>query len=639
MLDSLRKGAGTWIAKLFIALLIFSFAIWGVTDFLQGYGQNTVAKVGEKEVSLLEFDRMYRQDLNRLGQQFGRPLTPQEGASLGIPQQALARLIGQAAMSNAAQELKVGISDDRLGAIIQSDPAFQGASGRYDRSRLQQVLNANDYREDEYVILRRQEAERSQVIEGLIGGMSAPQTYLAAFDAFQNETRSVEYIAIAAEQIGDIEDPAEDALVTYYDGKKADFRAPEYREIKYVELVPSALARPEDITDADARSEYDRRISDFAEPERRRVRQLSFNSDEDAQDASEALTAGKTFADLMADRNLTNNDVTLGVMSRADFLDDAIGDAAFGLSAGETSDVVDGRFSNVIVNVEEIIPANTTPFADVRDEIVEELALEQAEREILDLLDEIEDARAGGALLDEIGERFSLAVKSTGSFDREGKTTIETDAILPDAEGLIAGAFDSDIGIENDVLQIGNRGYLWYDVTSVTPERDRDLDEVRDQVIAAWKSDQLNERLSQKATDLLTKAESGTSLGDLAAAEGVTVQTAEGVTRSVPTGDLGRDALTAIFEGPAGSVATAETADGNGRVVLKVTGSEIPEFNPETSEVTALEGQLSQQVQNSLLDLFVAEQETRAGVDINSAAVAQVMGLNPDGTAHSGSGM
>ncbi|MDN3719475.1 hypothetical protein QW131_10255 [Roseibium salinum] len=33
MLDALRRGAGTWIAKLFIALLILSFGIWGITGF------------------------------------------------------------------------------------------------------------------------------------------------------------------------------------------------------------------------------------------------------------------------------------------------------------------------------------------------------------------------------------------------------------------------------------------------------------------------------------------------------------------------------------------------------------------------------------------------------------------------------
>jgi peptidyl-prolyl cis-trans isomerase D len=286
----------------------------------------------------------------------------------------------------------------------------------------------------------------------------------------------------------------------------------------------------------------------------------------------------------------------------------------------------------VIVNVEEVLPASTTPFSDVKAEIVEALALEQAEREILDLLDEVEDARAGGALLDEIGERFSLTVKTSGSFDNAGKTTAGTDAILPDADGLLAGVFDSDVGVENDVLQIGNRGYLWYDVTTVTPARDRDLDEVREDVIVSWKSDQMNERLSAKATDLLAKAEGGTALADIAAEEGLQVQTAASVVRNTPTGELGREALTAVFEGPAGTVASAATADGNGRLIMKVTASTIPDFDAETAEAKTLQNQLSEQIRTSLLNLYVGEQQNAAGVEINNAGIARVIGLDQGGS-------
>ncbi len=639
MLDALRKGAGTWIAKLFIALLIFSFGIWGVTDFLQGYGQNTAAKVGETEVSLLDFDRTYRQDLNRIGQQLGRPLTPAEGAQIGVPQQALGRLVAEAAMSNAATDLKLGVSDTQLAAVIQADPAFQGSSGRYDRSRLQQVLQSNGYREDEYVVQRRHGVERNQIVQAIGGGMAAPKAYLEALNAFQGEKRSVEYLAITADQIGEIEDPAEDVLATYYDGNKVGFRAPEYREIKYVELVPSALARPEDISNEDAKAEYDRRIGSFAEPERRRVRQISFNNAAEAQTAADELANGKSFAELMSDRNLANNDVALGVMARTDFLDDSIGDAVFALGAGETSGTVDGRFSTVIVNVEEVLPASTTPFEEVKAELVEELSIEQAEREILDLLDEIEDARAGGALLDEIGERFTLPVKTTGSFDQAGKSLVGTDAILPDVEGLLAGVFASDIGVENDVLQIGNRGYLWYDVTKVTPERDRDLDEVRADVVTAWKTDQLNERLSNKAIELLAKAEGGTALSDLATEEELQVQSANELARNQPTGDIGQDALTALFEGPEGSVVTAETADSNGRLIVKVTASVIPAFDDTTPESDALGTQIAQQIRDSLLGLYISDQENQAGVEINNAGIAQVIGLGQDGATQNGYGM
>ncbi|CTQ54768.1 Peptidyl-prolyl cis-trans isomerase D [Roseibium album] len=628
MLDALRKGAGTWIAKVFIALLIFSFAAWGVADFLQGFNQTTAAKVGETDVSLLDFERTYRQDLNRVSQQIGRPLTPVEGSSLGIPQQALGRLVAEAAMNNAAKNLKLGVSDERLASIIQSDPAFEGFGGRYDRNRLQQLLQANGYREDEYVIQRRNIAERGQLAEGVAGGMKAPISYLEALDAYQSETRNAEYLLINAAQIGEIEDPAEDVLNSYFEENKADFRAPEYREIKFVALTPEALSRPDDVNEEDARAEYERRAEDFFQPERRKIRQMSFPSQVAAEEAAEELKNGKTFDQLMTERNLVNNDVTLGEMAKADFLDEALGDAAYSLAEGETSGAVEGRFSTVILNVEEVLPESTQPFEDVKDGIVTDLAKEQAEREILDLLDEIEDARAGGALLDEVGERFSLTVESPEAFDSSGKSVSGTDVTLPDAEGLLTGTFESDIGVENDVLQLGTQGFFWYDVSKVIPSRDRTIDEVKDDVVAAWKSDELAKRLNDTATDLLAKAKNGTPLLALAAETGLDLKTAEGLSRNTPSGDFSREAITALFSGPVSTIATTEAADGSSKLILRVSGTTTPTFDVNSPEVSTLGDQISQQMQDSLLGQFVTDQENKAGVDINNAGIARVIGLD-----------
>ena len=628
MLDALRKGAGTWVAKLFIALLILSFAVWGVSGFLTGVGQNTVAKVGDTEVSVVDFDRTYRQDLNRLAQQFGRQLTPAEGAALGIPQQSLGKLVAEAAMDSTAQTLKLGVSDEQLAEIIQSDPAFRGANGQYDRNRLQAVLQQNGYSEDEFVVQRREVAERGQLAEGIAGSMKAPISYLEALDAYQSETRTADYLLVTPQFIGEIADPSEDTLKAYFEEKKADFRAPEYREITYVALTPEAVARPQDISEEDARAEYERRIDDFSQPERRRVRQLSFPTKEAADEAAAELAEGKTFEDLMSERNLTSNDVALGVMTRSDFLDEAIGDAVFALDAGATSGAVDGRFSTLIVNVEEILPESVKPFEEVKDTIVTELAREQAEREILDLLDEIEDAIAGGATLPEVGERFALEVETPAAFDASGKGEDGSDVSLPQAEDLLSATFESDVGIVNDVLQLGAQGFLWFDVTNVNPARDRTLDEVRADVIAAWKKDELSKRLSDAAADLRARAESGTPFIALAADTGLEIKIASDLKRNTPSGDFGREAVAAAFSGPVGTTAVTETADGLGRLVLKVTGANVPDFNADSPEVAALETQLSQQIQDTVLGQFISDRESRIGVEINNAAVARVLGLD-----------
>ena len=61
MLEALRRGASSWVAKGLLGLLVISFAIWGVADVFRGYGQGSLATVGAKEISVEEFQRAYGQ--------------------------------------------------------------------------------------------------------------------------------------------------------------------------------------------------------------------------------------------------------------------------------------------------------------------------------------------------------------------------------------------------------------------------------------------------------------------------------------------------------------------------------------------------------------------------------------------------
>ncbi|WP_150524905.1 SurA N-terminal domain-containing protein [Roseibium sediminis] len=631
MLDALRKGAGTWVAKIFIALLVFSFAVWGVADVFTGFGQNVAAKVGETEISTLTFDRAYRQDLNRFGQQVGRPLSTTEGAQLGIPQQTLGRLLAEAALNDTSSQLNLGVSDSRLATVIQNDPAFQRPGGGYDRAQLAQVLRNIGMSEDEYVVEQRKLIERQQLAQGVSGAMNAPTTYLEVLHAYQNETRDLSLIVITPSQIGEIADPDQATLDSYFEENKANFKAPEFRKLTLLELSPTSLARPDDISDEMAREEYARDTDRYYQAERRRARQIVFQNADEANAAAQKIKEGMTFEALMAERNLTDNDVNLGLLAKDGFLDSAVGDAAFTLGVGETSGAIDGRFSTVIVNVTEIQPESTKPFEEVKAEIKTSLAAEQAEREVLDLLDEIEDARAGGALLAEVAERFQLTTTSPEAFDRAGKNADEALVDLPDVADLISGTFSSDIGVENDPLPLGTRGFLWYEVTEVIPARDRELDEVREKAIDAWKVAEMAKRIQETADAYAERVRKGETLDAIATEAGLTVQKSEGVKRNSVSVAVTRSGLASLFEGPEGHVAAVDGAESPARAVARVDKVIVPAFFAEEQEIQALAGQLSSQMQDSLLNQYVAGIEASAGVEVNDGAIARVLGLNNTG--------
>ena len=117
---------------------------------------------------------------------------------------------------------------------------------------------------------------------------------------------------------------------------------------------------------------------------------------------------------------------------------------------------------------------------------------------------------------------------------------------IPHGLDVVSQAFASDVGVDNDPISF-NGGYVWYDVLGITPSRERNLDEVKDQVEARWRDDQIISRLRTKATDMVQKLDQGGKLADEAAAAGLKVETAAGFKRDASPPGLPASAIAAAF--------------------------------------------------------------------------------------------
>src|SRR5690606_30275750 len=133
MLDSLRKAAGTWVAKLLLMLLVLSFAVWGISGQFMGGVGNNVLSVGDTDVSINEYRLAYDRQVSVMSQQFGSRLTREQATALGIDNQVLAQLVAGAVLDEQAGEMRLGLSRDRLAQLTAEDQAFQGPDGRFNR--------------------------------------------------------------------------------------------------------------------------------------------------------------------------------------------------------------------------------------------------------------------------------------------------------------------------------------------------------------------------------------------------------------------------------------------------------------------------------------------------------------------------
>lgn len=634
MLTFLKNQATSWISQLFIGLLVLSFAVWGVSGAFIGYQADTVATVGETPVTTVEFARQYDLVLQNTMRQVGRQVTPDQAQLFGLPGQVLGRLVTQATLDDMAGQFGLGISSEALAKDIAENPAFVGPSGGFERLYFTQVLRNNGFNEDQYITDRRAVLLREQISKALVGGATVPDSYLRAFHELRSEERDISYITLEQADAGEIDDPSDSVLTTYFDENAGRWRAPEYRALALFEVTPSDIAAPDEISDEETQAYYDANNGRYTRPELRRVSQIHFDTQVEADKASEDLAGEKTFDDIVAERNLSTEDISLGLVTRELIIDQEVADAAFSISLNETSEVVEGEFGWVIARVEEIQPEVVRTFDEVKEEIKQNLAIELATRRIIGTFDEVEDARAGGETLAEISQKIGAQLKTIAAVDRGGLGE-DRDRIadLPGGDAVVVGAFESDVGIENDAIRTEENGYVWYEVTDVIPESERVLADVRDSVVEAWKQNEIDKKLAEKADSILSRLQSGEPIADLAEDLAFEVKTATQLTRTMPaTEDLSTSAIAAAFDGPKGHIGVADgPRTGAAKIVMLVTNTNVPSFDPGAADMVQMERQIASQIANDYLQQYLVEKQRELGVSVNQIVLQSVISGQPVG--------
>jgi len=631
MLRGLHKASSTWLGKAVMAavmgVIAISFAIWGIGDIFRGFGRNAVATIGGTEISIEQFRQFYNDRLQQLGRQAGRPITPDEARARGLDRQLLAQLVAETTIDEQAKQLRLGIDSAEIAKRITSDPSFRGANGQFDRQRFEQIIRQAGFSESRFIEEQRRSMLRRQLAQSVTGDLKVPATALAALNQYQNEKRQIDYVALEAAQAGDVPAPIPEVLNKYFDERKTLFRAPEYRNITLLSLAPSDLAKPDAVADTDAKAYFEQHKDSYGKPEKREVRQIVFQKPEEAADARERITKGAKFDDIAKERQLKESDTDLGMVAKSDIIDPAVADAAFSLKPGETSAPVKGRFGTVLLQVGKIEPGEEKTYEQVAAQIKREMAESRAKSDVGNLRDKIEDERAAGSTLAETAKKLGVKSVSIEAVDRSGRGLDGKPVTgLPQTPNVISAAFAGDVGVDTDPLQLPGGGYLYYDVTGVTPSRERPLEEVKDQVTARWRDDEIAKRLQAKADDLVGKLKAGTSFAQAASEAGLNVQTAKDLQRGKSGGFIPAKTIEAVFRTPKGTPATAEGGKETERFVFRVTDVVDPPFEAGTPQGQAITTTLQNSYTDDLVSEYIARLENDFGVTVNPSALNQVVG-------------
>jgi peptidyl-prolyl cis-trans isomerase D len=583
--------------------------------------------VGRTEITIDQFRTAYNNEIQRLSRQTRRTITPDQARAFGIDRQVLNRLIADAAFDQRARDLGLTASDQLVVRSIMDEPSFRGPDGQFSRAIFDDALRNAGLNEAGLARDQRLSILRTHVTQAISGDLPVPLAAREAVNRYTNERRAAAYLTIPPSVAGEIAAPTDAQLQSFHDERKSSFRAPEYRSVALIALTPEILAKPETISDADARQRYEQvKASRFGAPEKRTIQQIAFSTVEEAEAAAKRIAEGATFEAIAAERNVSPQDLELGTFAKSEMLDPTVGEAAFALQEGAVSAPIQGRFGPVLVRVPQIQPESVRPFEEVASELKQELAQERSRREIDTVHDAIEDMRASFRPLAEIAREKGLKLQEIPAVDRVGRDKSgQALTDIPAPEALLAAAFASDVGADNEVLRTGNGGYVWYDVTAIEPARDRPLAEVKADVERLWRQEQITKRLADKAQALVERLDKGDPIEALATEAASEAKTVEDLARGTPSGDLAADVVNRIFATPVGKAGSA-AAGADSRTVFKVTSATVPPLITTTQEAEQLATQLRNLMSEDLVAEYLAEAQREIGVSINDSAIRQVVG-------------
>jgi len=623
MLDAMRRQATGWVVKAFLVLLIVSFAIWGIGDvFRTRTVPDEIARVGGEPIPTAEVVRETERTFRRLREQFGQDVERSPAVMENLLRQALAQAVARRLVERHARELGLDVDPGTLTRLVREDPVFRGPQG-FDRQRFEFVLRELGLSEAGYLEQLRADLARARLVEAVSGAVAAPERLVRELARYREERRVGRALLVpaAAEDPGQ---PDEATLTAWLERNAARFRVPELRAVELVVLGVEELLGESMPSEEELRAAYEERRAAYTSPEERTATQLLAADRAVIEEAERLAREGKSFAEIasaLEARGLTLS--TLGPVA-AGLLPEALDRALQTLAPGGLSEPVQTPFGWHLLHLERVTPATVRPFEEVREALAEELARRRAADRLPSVAERLDDALAAGedlaAAARAVGARhIRLPAVDAQGRDGEGRA-IDGIELSPE---MLQEIFATPAGRTS--LLVHGKDDRWFvvRVESVTPSRDRRLEEVRVPAEIGWRIERQRELARERATALLERARAGETLADLArAVPGLSLATVGPLRRRGDPEPLGPEVTRALFATPPGRIAEQPVPTPEGFAL--VATDEIREA-PAELDLAPFRRELRESLGEAILVGYEQALRRRFPVETDSSALARIV--------------
>lgn len=622
MLQFIRSKVTSIFVKILFVLLIASFAIWGIGDTIFGNPAGRAAVEVDDDVRVTAVEAA--NEFDRARRRLGVPLSVDQAIQLGLLDQTLQNLTVQSLMVAATNRLGLSASDSQVVQVIRQQ--FRDSLGQFDRTAYETFLASNGWSEEEFVSRARRDLARNQLLGAIATGSeeTVPDSIVKTLHAYREERRIAEAVRIDANAMPAPEQPSDETLSAYYEEHKKDYETPEYRGISWLQISPQSVAEQIEIPEDELRAAFEERGESFNTRGSRTVDQVLFDDEETARAAYDRIEGGEDFAAVAEDlTGMSAAELDFGKVTRAD-LPEGAAEGVFAVTeAGQVTEPLQSDFGWHLFRIREAEVSAPATFEDVRDELKREMALDRAYDEVFERSNAIEDALAGGSTLEEASQSLGIPLNQIPFVARDGSQPAGGIVTTLPGDPFLKTAFETETGQQSLLDETRDGTFFILRVDGIEPPMIPELGQIRPRVAADWTAEQRLEAAENAADAIVDAVEDGTPLAEAAAEQGAEVERLPAITRrgrDLPSGwpPAVAGALFGLDAGGASAVSSE-----NGAAVISLV-----EVIRGGGDMAAPEAQVRQEVSGAvssdLIELLLADLETRHEVSVNPGVVRQL---------------
>lgn len=626
MLDRMRRHKG-WL-KWSLALVVLTFVVFYIPDFLTtttGASPNeTIADVEGEPITVGTFTRRYNAQVQAYRNAYGGQMNDQLLKQLGIDRQILQQLIDEESMVAESRKQGITVSDVEIRERILALPGFQENGTFVGEQRYRQILQVQNppLSTTEFENSLRRALMIEKLRTALTGWMSVNDADVVAEFRKRNEKIKLEVVPVTAEAFKSQVTVTDAELVPFFEKAKDKYRIGEKRKIKYAQVNVEQVRGTITVPETEIAAFYQQNLSQYQTPAQLRASHILFKLEGKDEKVVQALAedvlkkAKAPNADFAAlakqyseDDTNNQNGGDLDYFGRGRMVAE-FEQAAFGMKAGEISNLVKTAFGFHIIKVVDNQPDQTRPIVEVHAELEDQLKWQKAQAEAERIAKSLEATTKTPADLDKVAKERNLAVVETGLIASD--EPIQGVGAQPELSGRVFGMKEGEV---TPAMRVAT-GWVFATVTGRQDSYVPQLAEVKAKVADDVRQEKAAEMAKQRATAIATDLKNAKDFAAAVKRAGLEVKTTELVARGTAIPDLGISEAVdaAAFALPQGGVSDAITTP-TGTAVIRV----VEKVGVTDAEVESGKDVLRDELVNVRRDKFFGTymQKAKSGLKVN----------------------